>query len=247
LAETIASTKGTRLIYEPANVESATFTGERAATVPLPLEGDPATLDVIRALRTNLHGAWVDQLNSCHRERRRVVKDVRAIALAGDIHARVPDVPIVILMRHPVAVARSVIALGWTDHDAEVAFQREVTSWCTLHAAALADPRLADAHFVCYENLVTNPVDRLGLLLGYAGTFNATWSRIDARALPTSTRSSTDFRGASNADDFSDVPATWRAFATAQLHVAGLDDLYGSESAPLLDPHEVAARRRVHP
>ena len=62
LAEVLASAPGTRLLYEPANVPGALFTGEAAAQVPLPTGPGPELRSIERALRGRVHGAWVDQL-----------------------------------------------------------------------------------------------------------------------------------------------------------------------------------------
>jgi hypothetical protein len=247
LAEMLAGARTTRLVYEPANLHDRVFDGERAARVPLPRPGDPAVDDVVAALAGRLRGPWVDQLNHAHLERRRVVKDVRALAVAGEVRVRVPATPVVVLVRHPLAVARSAVELGWTgDADLEAGLGCEVDAWCELHAAALADPRLEDAWFVSYEALREDPRATLRGVLEYAATFDRDWLATDLAALDPTRRSATDFRAApAGARADAGAPsATVLAHATAALAASGLDALYGPGPACLADPNELARRRR---
>ncbi len=239
----------TRLIYEPANVASGVFDGVVASQVPLPLDDGPEVDDVVSALTGTARGVWVDQLNETHVERRRVVKDVRALALAGAVRDRVSATPIVILVRHPIAVARSVIDLGWASDDVRAdAFTREVSRWCELHATAFADERLSDVWFVSYEALRTDPVARLSDIRNYAATFDQDWARLDLSMIEPARRSATDFRTSAvsaTENGWGDLDPALVEGAVDTLRTFDLDGLYDQRTNCREDVNEFARRFRV--
>jgi hypothetical protein len=253
LAEVLASAPGTRLIYEPANLPDRVFRGDEAARIPLPTEPGPELRSVERALRGRVHGPWVDQLGGVHVVRRRVVKDVRAVGLLGIVAARHPTTPIVLLVRHPLSIARSTLRLGWTsssDGDPDELLLDEVRRWATLHAAALREPSASRTLVVAYEHLVLAPDATLGGVLDHLAARHRTWRdlRIDRARL--SAPSSTSFREVA-----ARTPQQWVGTfegisssvldATAQvLEDAGLGSLYGTRPEPLATPDVIATLLR---
>lgn len=252
LAEILASGRGTRLVYEPANVPSALFTGEAAAQVPLPTGPGPELLAVERALRGRAHGAWVDQLASGHLFSRRVVKDVRALGLLELVAVRHPTTPIVLLVRHPLAVARSVVELGWTpagmDDDEALLF--EVRRWSSLHSAALAAPGAQRVLVVTYEHLVLDTDATLDAVLAHAGAHHPTWRGAELDRTTRARPSATSFRRAGARDGrewigtFDGVAPRVVDEATAVLRDAGLGELYGAGPEPLVGLADVEASVR---
>jgi len=118
LAEIMASMPGTRLVFEPANIRQHLYSRGQPRLIALPLSGPgspPGEVGVTlsKALDGSLRSSWMDRMNTTHRATRRVVKDVRTIAVLPWIVDTFPDVPVVLLLRHPVAVAHSIIELGW--------------------------------------------------------------------------------------------------------------------------------------
>lgn len=225
LAELLATAPTTRLLYEPANLADRVFEGERAAQLPLPREGDPATTDVLAAISGRRRGAWVDQLNRAHLERHRVVKDVRALWLAGAVRAAAPQTPVVVLCRHPADVAESVITLGWGR--GTTPFEDEVREWIAAYHAALGDPRLEDAHFVSYESLRTDPRGAVDGIFNYAATFDRSWLALRRHPLDAARPSATEFGDRERPPAAPEEVATRRRWAEHQLADAGLGDLYG--------------------
>jgi hypothetical protein len=249
LAEVLASSRGTRLIYEPANLPLGLVTGEAAALAALP-RGPGEELDAVElALRGRVRGAWVDQLSDCHVVRRRVVKDVRAIGLLELVAARHPRVPIVVLVRHPLSIALSTVALGWTDPQVasdEEHLVAEVRRWTELHGAALRTPSAARALLVAYEHLVSAPdvtLDRVG---AHLGSHHPTWRdlpidrrRIDAPSSTsfrrTTARSASEWIGTFDGVERSVLDETVRL-----LDAVGLEWLYGDSPEPLVGPDALA-------
>jgi len=119
LAQIVASMPRTRLVFEPANIrQHLTTYGHQPRLNTFPLSGPGSELGedgvmLSRALDGSLRSLWMDQMNQTRAAVRRVVKDVRTIAILPWIVDAFPEVPTVLLLRHPVAVAHSIIELGW--------------------------------------------------------------------------------------------------------------------------------------
>jgi hypothetical protein len=243
----LATARGSRLVYEPINVAEGVYTGEEAALVDPSIGPGPGADAVIAALRGEMSNPWVDQLNRARFVARSVTKDVRALGVAGDVAVAAPDSPIVVLVRHPLAVARSVVDLGWTaSGDRNEAMITEVSKWCELHAAALSDVRLDGALFVAYESLLTDPTRSVSEVLGWAATFDPTWRRVDVGRIDTGRPSSTDFlsgrdRGRS---EWAGIDRDVVDESLALLERHGLGRLYGETEEALVDVGELAAALR---
>lgn len=240
LAEMMCAAPHCRLVYEPANLCDGLVDGRDGASRPLPSVGSPAVADVVAALRGQRRGAWVDQLNHAHVVTHRVVKDVRALGIAGEVRATVPDCPIIILIRHPVDVATSAARLGWIAPSADAQLA-EVASWCEVHAGAFADPRLGDVHVVAYENLRHDPDGTLAEIVNYAGTFDQSWRRLDRSRLDPARPSATQFATTeSSPTEIEDV----RVRGAALLAAHGLGSLYDDRPGCHGDPAAVGAALR---
>ncbi len=195
LAELLASPKGTRFVYEPANIPDLCFEGAQAAMIAPPLISPPHTAAVVKGLEGKVAHWWSDQFNHSHRPRRLVAKDVRGIGIAGTVAEQLDAMPIIILIRNPIDVATSIVRLGWFDpsHTAHDAFLAEVSRWCDYHERALRDGRLRRALWVSYEELRANPIEQLTAIRNYLLTFSDTWNVLDVASLDTTRRSATDF------------------------------------------------------
>jgi hypothetical protein len=249
VASVLASAPGTRLIYEPANLTGRLFTGELAAQAPLPTGPGDELAAIERALRGRVRGEWVDQLADVHVVRRRVVKDVRGTGLLGLVAARHPTVPVVVLLRHPLSIARSVVALGWVppDHGTDdEAMLDEVRRWVDIHRTALAAPAASRALVVAYEHLVLAPDDVLPRLLSHLGAHHRTWRGLSIDREVLTAPSATSFRrdGTRSAKEWIgsfDRVADRTVEAAAELLAdAGFGALYGPSNEPLVGPGEVA-------
>jgi len=162
------------------------------------------------ALDGSLRSPWMDRMNRTRRATRRVVKDVRTIATLPWIVDSFPDVTMVLLLRHPVAAAHSIIELGWVrdpddrepgghqSDDPEIrhaARQRmlidEVSLWSAHHGWVMSHPATTRVHVVFYEDLVNQPTAELERLRRYLAGFHPVWStwipRPDAWRRPSAT------------------------------------------------------------
>ena len=225
----LASPLGTRLIYEPANIADAIVTGEAAALTELPRTGSPATRDILRALSGRLWSSWTDQMNHSHLPRRAVVKDVRAMWLLDAVSAQRPEVPIVVLLRHPYDVARSVVDLGWCDPQRSPAdnFAREVALWCDAYDQA----RDARALWVAYEDLLGDPRAQLMRIRAFAANHHPTWEALDVDQVDVGRWSQTNFRQTTSARSDSPLDPQWIQAAAPRLAASPWSAFYGTDGS----------------
>jgi hypothetical protein len=79
-----------------------------------PLERDPVLVGAAQTiLAGRVHNSWVDQESSGRLATRRIIKDIRCNLMLRWLKELCPAMPIVLLMRHPLAVAESWLKLGW--------------------------------------------------------------------------------------------------------------------------------------
>jgi hypothetical protein len=140
-----------------------------------------------------LRGGWVDAYNRVLRVDRRLVKDIRVNLLLGWIRAHFPAIPIILLMRHPCAVAYSRSKEQWTSDlesnflgqadlmedflkpfrsaflKARGDFERHIFSWCVENYVPLTQFSPGDIMVTTYEDLVISPKVEVKRLFDFLG------------------------------------------------------------------------------
>jgi hypothetical protein len=83
-----------------------------------PENREPRYLEPAKAvLSGRMRNRWTDTANKKIFARKRLIKDIRANLLLKWIHSNFPGIPIILLFRHPCAVANSWMKLGWGQED----------------------------------------------------------------------------------------------------------------------------------
>jgi hypothetical protein len=59
---------------------------------------------------------WIDRSNRKHVAKKRLIKDIRAQLLLKWMKHNFPEIPIILMIRHPCAVANSKLKLKWDAH-----------------------------------------------------------------------------------------------------------------------------------
>ena len=141
-------------------------------------------------LTGGLRSAWTDRFNRRFVARRRLIKDIRANLLLGWMRANFPGMPMILLLRHPCAVAASRISLGWRDNlwetmeqrelvedfllpvesdirAARDAFERHVFSWCIENYVPLKQFGPGEIQLSFYENFLAHPEDEIPRLFDF--------------------------------------------------------------------------------
>jgi hypothetical protein len=159
----------------------------------------------IRPVKAILSGrvrnSWVDAENTKLFSNERIVKDIRANLMLYWIHHNFPEIPIVILLRHPCAVANSWIKLGWGKElggkrtDVEVClsqpdliedhlnpfikefdkiddpFEKHILLWCILYYVPLRQFRSNQIHLAFYEHFCKHPENEIKRLFGFLNKY----------------------------------------------------------------------------
>jgi hypothetical protein len=214
-------------------------------------------------LSGNIRNAWVDKFNRKMIARKRLVKDIRANLLLKWIKTNFPEIPIILLLRHPCAVAYSRIELDRGIHfpaaveeflvqdelmedfldpfrseieNAQSVFERQVFIWCIENYVPLKQFRTGEIHLAFYENFCTNPEQEIGRLFSFLGT---TYSEKVMRAVKkpsaVSRKESAVYAGGS-------LIESWKKHITDEqvqkaveiLSLFGLQSVYSEDPMPLV-------------
>jgi hypothetical protein len=199
LSEVLVEAFDCRMIFEPMRRDKVPL----SATVPWGRYAEPGLADpeLERVMGLILGGRvrsqWTDKFNVYRFPRRRLVKEVRATNLLPWLRDRFPEIPIIYLLRHPIAMAWSAAELKlqpyfgeflgqpllmdgplapWRDviarHSADAdLFHRHVLRWCMENSVPIRQLAPGSVHVVFYENLVEDPHAELQRLARYLGRF----------------------------------------------------------------------------
>lgn len=210
-------------------------------------------------LNGNIRHGWIDNLNRKVIAKKRLVKDIHANLLLRWIKQNVPAIPIVLLLRHPCAVANSRLKLGWGNHlddfliqkellddflnpfkkqieSAVDSFDKQIFFWCIENYVPLKQFSEGEIHVIFYEKLCTSPQQEIEELLMFVGeplsprVFNMLQK---PSAL---SRKDSAIRSGSNLIDSwrKDITNAQAARAIEILSLFGLQAIYGESSLPLL-------------
>ena len=207
-----------------------------------------------KILSGELRSPWTDRFHRKFFVRRRLIKDIRTNLLLGWMRANFPGMPMILLLRHPCAVAASKLALGWKDNLADVMaqedlvedhlrpfedeirnantdFERHVFLWCVENYVPLRQLSPDDVHLAFYEELLTNPETEIPRLFASLGQDfdDGVYERLDSpsplsRDGATGDRTLDGWRGA--------VGEARTKRAVEILGLFGLDRVYGEGSGP---------------
>jgi hypothetical protein len=189
-----------RYIFEPFHPYRVRLVRDFQFQYLRPENHEPRYLEPAKAvLSGRVRSRWTDRANKKIFARKRLIKDIRANLLLKWIHANFPEIPIILLFRHPCAVANSWLKLGWgqEDHgsksDIEVCtsqaelmedflepfregiakaqddFEKHIFFWCMQYYVPLKQFKCGEIHLCFYENLCENPHEEIKNLFGFLG------------------------------------------------------------------------------
>ncbi len=213
-----------------------------------------------KILSGDIRNGWTDRFNRKLIPRRRLVKDIRANLLLGWLHFNFPEMPIVLLLRHPCAVTNSRLKLGWKDildetmeqrelvddhlspfvketRNAKTPFERSLFLWCIENYVPLQQLGCDAFHLIFYENLCTNPERELRHLYEFLGkkVEQGIYRQIK-RPSYLSRHESAVVLGERPVDSWvASVDAAQTERAVEILSLFGLDRIYGEDPMPRPD------------
>lgn len=181
-----------RVLFEPFHAHEIPLVAHwRYRQYLRPDDDDERYLDPARRILSGrVRHPWVDQFNHKHFVTRRLLKDIRANLILFWMRRHFPEIPIILLLRHPCAVAHSKLKLGWRTHlddflaqphlvedflaphvqmleSARDDFERHILLWCVENWVPLQQFSPGDIHVCFYEDFCVDPESEARRLLDY--------------------------------------------------------------------------------
>lgn len=190
---------------------------------------------------------------------RRLVKDIRMNLALCWLHRNFPEMPVVLLLRHPCAVAASRMKLGWRgnlvetylsqgelvrDHlapleqeiraAASTDFERHILGWCIENYVPLRQFRPGEVPPVFYENFCESPREEVEKMFDFLGK-KLDDSVFEAMKVPSPLfrKESAMVSGGRPADDWKRHIAPEQTRRAGEiLSLLGLDGVYSADPMP---------------
>jgi hypothetical protein len=251
-----------RLVFEPFHPKRAPWMkpfGERPYLRPG--EEAPEFLELARSVVTGrVRHAWTERFNRRLVAHRRLIKEDYANLMLKWLHGNFPGMPLVLLLRHPCAVALSFVTHEYKgavmplleretlveDHlapfvheirRARDVFERTLFLWCVEALVPLRQFRPGEVHVVFFEHLARNPEAEVAKLLAHVGRSPADLpldlEKLKQPSLTARRASSAVWTGADPVESWrSRVNPAQRRRAVEILSLFGLDRIYGDAPLP---------------
>lgn len=211
-------------------------------------------------LSGKVRNTWVDILNRKLYVSRRLVKDIRSNHFLKWIKTNFPEIPIILLLRHPCAVAYSKLKLGWETHldeflaqdelvadyldpfrseieSAKTTYEKHIFMWCIENYVPLKQFSDGEIHLTFYENFCMHPEREVERLFSFLNE-NYTEDVFDTINLPSAfTRKGSAIRVGES------LIESWKKHLSHHqvrrgmeiLSIFGLQNFYSDDALPLVN------------
>lgn len=212
-------------------------------------------------LSGKIRNKWTDKYHKKFIANKRLIKDIRANLFLKWIHLNFPAMPIILLLRHPCAVARSHLRRTHLQltlesylsqeklmqdflnpfkaemEAAQTKFEIIIFRWCIQNYVPLKQFKRNDIHIVFYEHFCENPKAEIDDLFSFLG------KSYDEKVYKQLKKPSAVSREDSAIISGSDLVNSWRDHISADqiqrtieiLSLFGLDKIYSAASMPNID------------
>lgn len=211
-------------------------------------------------LSGKIRNGWTDSQNKKFICKKRLIKDIRANHLLKWIQVNFPGIPIILLLRHPCAVAASKLKLKWDTYlekflrqedlvedflkpfkkeikKTHTVFEKHIFLWCIENYVPLKQFQKNEIHLAFYENFCEDPeseIKRLFLFLN---------KKFDKKVLIDLKKPSLMTRKDSAVVIKDNLINGWRKYISSKqmqkaveiLSIFGLDSIYSQNSLPNID------------
>lgn len=259
VAEVINAGNDYRLMFEPFYPDKVPVCREfRYRQYLRQDDSNPKYLSAARAILSGqVRNRWVDKYNARLVASKRLIKDIRANLLLRWLNTQFPEVPVVLLIRHPLAVAVSKLKSGWGTHlnefleqpdlmadhlapfegilrSAETDFDKHIILWCVENYVPLKQFAPGEVYVAFYERLCLDPD------VEFARLFKFLSLELTDKHRAAFIRPSAMSRAASPIKTGQSLIDTWRRDlsdeqverASNVLAAFGLSRIYGADSMP---------------
>ena len=220
---------------------------------------DKFLIPTLKILKGKIRTNWTDQFHNKKISNKRIIKDIRANLFLKWLHIHHPQIELILLLRHPCAVANSKSRLNWDPHldeflsqpdlmndllypfkgiirDCSDTFEKHILMWCIENYVPLKQFKRNEILVLFYEDLCMNLIASLDDLQ----SFLRTWIK---PKLINQSKPSALVRNDSAINTGSDLINTWKKdISPSQITDAvnicklfGLDKIYGENSLPLIE------------
>jgi hypothetical protein len=266
-----------RDVFEPFHVRHVPLVHHLAYNVYLrPNVLHPEVYSTARLILTGaFQNAWTNRNNRRLIANQRLVKDIRIHHFLKWLTVQFPHMPVVYILRHPLAVIDSRQALQWparlemylerpelvqdylapfVEHIeralsfSEQSLERNVFFWCVENYVPLRQFRAGEMHVAFYENFVTEPEREAQRLFQYLN------KAYEPRVLDALETPSSQTRADSSVLQKDNKLERWRRTFSAEqiawtldtLQLFGLDRIYTDALVPQIENDKVLRAPSVH-
>ncbi len=265
--EVINSNNEYRMMFEPFHSKHVDLLGDWNYVQYLRVNdhNDKYLKPATSILSGNIRNNWIDKFNKRFFSQKRLIKDIRAQFILKWIKHNFPEIPIILLLRHPCAVANSRLKLGWDTHLEDLLaqdelmedflnpfkeelenakdkdlFDKQIYMWCIENYVPLKQFNKGEALIVFYEDICLNPTTEIERIVSFiGGDFS---SKMIENANKPSALSQQDSAVVSG----SDLVSSWRKNISDEqverayeiLSIFGLQKIYNKSDLPLVSGSE---------
>lgn len=263
LSEIINQHNEYRFIFEPFHPKRAPWIkpfGERRYMRPE--EHDSAFLDLAQSIvGGRIRHPWTERFNRRLVAHQRLIKEDYANLMMKWLHVNFPGMPLILLLRHPCAVAASFVAHNYKGavmplldqkklvedflnpysdeiRRAKDTFEKTMFLWCVETLVPLRQCRHGEIHVVFFENLVQQPEAEIGRLFSYLGKSmdGLNMEKLKLPSLTARRASSAVWTGANRTDGWKkQVSDEQRRRALEILTLFGLNKIYTDDPMPRVE------------
>ena len=211
-------------------------------------------------LSGSIRHKWIDRHNYRMFAKKRIIKDIRTQLMLKWIKTNFPEIPIIMIMRHPCAVANSRIRANWGTFlnefiaqeqlvndflspfikyikESNSTFENQLFMWCIENYVPLKQFNPGEILLIFYENICSNPQNEISKILNFLN-INYDYNYIKKSKKPSSVshKDSAIISGG-------DFIKKWKSFISANqinravqiLSIFGLQNIYNESCYPLLN------------
>ena len=255
-----------RVMFEPFhNRRLALLKGWNNRQYLRPDDETPFRDAINQILTGRVRSLWVDRFNKQFLPGKRLIKDIRTHFIMRWVNVHYPDIPQILLMRHPCAIALSKIQLGWHPdltvftsqkeligdffepfipviESASTDFEKHLIQWCVENYVPLCQFGQGELLVCVYEHFCETPEPAVRRLFSFLG------QESPDKALAVMNIASPMARKHSAINQNKSRTSGWRATLSGEqikaaasiLSAFGFDRIYSSSSSmPLVSEDEI--------
>jgi len=215
-------------------------------------------------LKGQIRNNWIDQFNKRDFSTKRIIKSIRANLFLKWVKHNFPEIPIILLLRHPCPVANSRIRFDWGAHlgdllsqdelvedflyqykdyilGAETDYEKQIFAWCIENYVPLKQFNPGDILVIFYEDLCLRPENEYLKIMSFLG-ITLTQHKTDIYKKPseTSTKKSAIKTGGNLIEVWREEISQDQIKKTIEiLELFGLDKIYNMGNLPLVRGDQV--------